>query len=297
MLVKQMAAILRKVLPANNGGDALYAWMHYLVTQGRLPGGKYSGRLNDFFFRLKVDGTLLDPLYQFVSDKEYAKHYISAAVGRQFTLETLQVMRNDDDVNRLQLEHFPCVVKPSHLSGQVQFCYENDNSLDRELMKSWLRMNLYRTSREQNYKHLSPKILVEEFFSDDGLSVPNDYKIFCFEGSPAFIQVDAGRFTFHTRNFYDTSWKRMPLTIIYPSRDEDDPLPKQLELMLDIAARLSAPFSFIRVDLYASSRAIKVGEISSIPESASGRIQPPSGEYVLGRFVPGSSGYAPHASD
>ena len=142
MNVRQLAAILRKVLPANSRGDALYAWMHYLVSQGRLPGGKYSGRLNDFLFRLKVDGTLLDPMRQFVSDKEYVKHYISAVVGRQFTLETLQVMRNDDDVNRLQLEHFPCVVKPSHLSGHVQFCYENDNSLDRELMKSWLRMNL-----------------------------------------------------------------------------------------------------------------------------------------------------------
>ncbi|MCY3947151.1 MAG: ATP-grasp fold amidoligase family protein [Anaerolineaceae bacterium] len=288
MLAKRMAAILCKGLPANNLGDGLYAWMHYLVNQRRLPGGKYSGRLNDYLYRLKVDGTLLDPMYQFVCDKEYAKYYISAVVGRQFTLKTLQVLRNDDDVDSLQLDHFPCVVKPSHLSGQVQFCYENDKSLDRDLMKGWLRKNLYRISRPQDYKHLTPKILVEEFFSGDGLSVPNDYKIFCFGGSPAFIQVDADRFTCHTRNFYDTSWKRMPLTLMYPSREEDDPRPGQLERMLEIAARLSAPFPFIRVDLYASSKAIKVGELASIPESAGGRIEPPSGEYVLGRFVPGS---------
>ena len=288
MLARQIAAILSRGLPANSQGDALYAWMHYLVNQGRLPGGKYSGRLSDYFCRLKVDGTLLDPLYQFVSDKEYAKYFISAVVGRQFTLKTLQVLRNDDDVDSLQLEHFPCVVKPSHLTGHVQFCYENDDSLDRDLMKGWLRKNLYRASRPQDYKHLTPKILVEEFFSEDGLSVPNNYKIFCFGGSPAFIQVDADRFTFHTRNFYDTSWERLPLTLIYPSREEDDPRPGQLEDMLDIAARLSVPFPFIRVDLYASSKAIKVGELASIPESAGGKIEPPSGEYVLGRFVPGS---------
>ena len=111
MNVRQLAAILRKVLPANSSGDACYAWAHFLVNHRRLPGGKYSGRLNDSLFRLKVDGTLLDPMRQFVSDKEYVKHYISAVVGRQFTLETLQVLRNDDDVNRLQLAQFPCVVK------------------------------------------------------------------------------------------------------------------------------------------------------------------------------------------
>ena len=297
MLARQIAAILTRVLPANNQGDALYAWMHYLVNQRRLPGGKYSGRLNDYFYRLKVDGTLLDPLYQFVSDKEYAKFYINAVVGRQLTLKTFQILRHDDEVDSLQLDCFPCVVKPSHLTGEVQFCYENDDSLDRDLMKRWLRMNLYRSSRPQDYKHLSPKILVEEFFSEAGLSVPNDYKVFCFGGSPAFIQVDADRFTFHTRNFYDTSWKRLPLTLIYPSREEDYPRPGQLEEMLDIAAKLSAPFPFIRVDLYASSKAIKVGELASIPESAGGRIEPPSGEYVLGRFVPGSDANALFAPD
>ena len=297
MLTRQMAAILCKLLPENNRGDALYAWIHYLVNQGRLPGDKYSGRLNDYFYRLKVDGTLLDPLYQFVCDKEYARHYISAVVGRQLTLKTLHVLRNDDEVDSLQLEQFPCVVKPSHLSGQVQFCYENDHSLDRQLMKRWLRKNLYRTSRSQDYKYLSPKILVEEFFSEDGLSVPNDYKVFCFEGSPAFIQVDSDRFSGHTRNFYDISWKRIPLTLLYPSRVKDDPRPVQLEGMLEVAAKLSAPFPFIRVDLYASSRAIKVGELASIPESAGGRIQPPSGEYVLGRFVPGSDANTPFAPD
>ena len=235
---------------------------------------------------MKVDGTLLDPLRQFVTDKEYVKQYVTAVVGRRYAMETFQVLRTDEDVDRLELTRFPCVVKPTHSSGQVLILHGPTEPVDRERLKSWLHRDYYRLTREQNYKYLRHKIIVEEFFSEDGRTAPSDYKVFCFDGVPKFIQVDSDRFVDHTRNLYDTAWKRLPYVYHYPARTQDDPPPPQLEQMLDIASKLSCPFSVIRVDLYTDGTTVKVGELTNSPGSGNERILPSSGEYALGSDYP-----------
>ena len=276
--------IMRAALPASPRGDAIYAWCHFLAAHRRAPGPRDSGRLNDLLYHVRVDGDLLDPLCQLVTDKEYAKWYVAATVGDQYTLKTLALLRRVDEVDRLRLTHFPCVVKPTHLSGEVQFCREDDQGLDRERMKRWFDVNLYRESREQNYRWLRPRILVEEYFDTPGAPVPDDYKLFCYRGEPRFIQVDSGRFTSHTQNLYDISWRRLPCSLFYPGSVEDHPRPARLPQMLEIASRLSAPFEFIRVDLFANGDQIRVGELTNCPEGAFGRVQPDHEEF-LGKLL------------
>ena len=158
--------------------------------------------------------------------------------------------------------------------------------MDRELLRHWLRLDNYRKTREQNHKYLRPKIIVEEFFSEDGRTVPSDYKVFCFDGVPKFISFDVGRFVNLTSNLYDDAWNRLPYALLRPTRTQDDPPPAQLERMLNIASKLSKPFSFISVDLYTDGTAVKVGELTNCPESSNGRITPSSGEYALGSDHP-----------
>lgn len=274
--------ILRVILPRNAWGDFVVAWVNYTLHHGRFPRRHDPKGMNDHIFRMKVDGTLLDPLRQFVTDKEYVKHYVASIVGRQHTLETFAALRSAAEVDQLVLDRFPCVIKPTHLSGLVLFHADSDKPLDRKLLKRWLKLNRYKMVREANYRYLKPKIIVEEFFSEDGQTPPDDYKIHCFKGVPKLIQVDAGRFGEHTRNLYDTSWNRLLVTWEYPSRAEDDPKPAQLNLMLDIAARLSKPFSFIRVDMYTNGMEVRVGELTGCPGGVRDRIHPTAAEFTLG---------------
>ena len=49
-----------------------------------MAGFRVSGTLflfNDRLLKIKLDGSLLDPLRQFITDKEYVKYYVSAVVG------------------------------------------------------------------------------------------------------------------------------------------------------------------------------------------------------------------------
>ena len=82
----------------------------------------------------------------------------------------------------------------------------------------------------------------------------NDYKIFCFNGIPKFIEVDYDRFTSHKRNFYSLSWEYLPFTTLYPT----DPnhiieKPECFDEMIALAKemnKIAENPAFLRVDLY-----------------------------------------------
>ena len=276
--------IPRRLLPRNARGDTEFCRRRFLRKQGRRPNPYEPERLSDYLYRIKTDGSLLDPLCQFVTDKEFAKLYIQNMVGPDYLLETYRVLRSVDDIEAFVPDHVPCVVKPTHLSGPVSFHINPDETVDRNLLRSWLNTERYSSTREANYRYLRPKIIVEEFLSEDGLSVPKDYKLFCFHGVPKMIQVDSGRTSQHTRNLYDTDWQRIPATWHYPESPEDDSRPEPLEEMLEVATRLSSRFYFVRVDLYAISTDVRVGELTFCPGGANEVMLPPAADIELAKL-------------
>ena len=287
---RSLLSKFRSVFPQNDWGDQLYALLQFRRQQRRWPRMANPEYFSDHLYRLKVDGTLKDPLRIFVTDKEYAKYYVDSVVGSQHVIETYGIVRAKSEVDQLRLDRLPCIVKPTHLSGRVAVHVEPDQVVDRESLKQWLDLDYYKSSREQNYKGLRPKIIVEEFFSEDGRTIPDDYKIFCFQGVPKLIQLDSSRFAGHTRSLYDTDWHRLPMTLQYPGTPFTHSKPAKLEKMLDLAARLSKPFSFIRVDMYGAGDRVKVGELTNCPGSAVEKIEPASGEITLGRLFASEEG-------
>ncbi len=281
--------LVRRLAPRNFWGDRLYGRYMFRRRMGRWP-EKEPVRFNDHLFRLKTSGALMDPLVQFVTDKEYAKLHVAATVGEAHVVQTYAVLRNREEARCFRPERFPCVVKPTHSSGQVAILRTPDDALDREALAAWFDLDRYLTTREPNYRYLQPKIIVEEFFSEDGETPPKDYKVFCFRGEPGFVQVDSSRFSGHRRNLYDTAWNRIRATLKYPAAEEDDARPRLLEDMLDLARRLSQPFPFVRVDFYASDSEIRVGELSFTPGGARERIDPPEVEFLLGAYFKGRPG-------
>ena len=275
--------IPRRLLSCNAWGNREFCRRRFLRRQGRRPNPRKPERLTDYLYRIKTDGSLLDPLCQFVTDKEFAKQYIENVVGPGYAPETYRVLRNTDDVMAFVPDRIPCVLKPTHLSGPIIFHTDPDGLPESNTLLEWLHRERYRSTREANYRHLRPKIIVEEFLSEDGLSVPKDYKLFCFHGVPKLIQVDSDRFGEHMRNFYDTGWNRLPMTFRYPGGPGDE-RPRLLEEMLSVATRLASRFSFVRVDLYASGAHVRAGELTFCPEGANAPILPPTADIELARL-------------
>ena len=275
--------IPRRMLPRNAWGNREFCRRRFVRRHRRRPDVHDPKRLTDLLYGIKTDGALLDPLCQFVTDKEFAKQYIGNTVGPGYVPETYKVLRNAEDVRAFVPGHAPCVLKPTHLSGPVLFHTDPDKDIDRDLLCEWLKKERYSSTREANYRHLQPKIIIEEFFSQDGLPVPKDYKLFCFHGAPKLIQVDDGRFGHHTRNFYDMSWNRLPVTFRYPAGPEDEK-PPLLKEMWKIASLLASAFSFVRVDLFASRTRVRVGELTFCPEGANAPLLPDAADIEFAKL-------------
>ena len=289
--VKGIASRAIRTLPAGRWSDSVISILEFVIRHRRVPRLRNPVLFNDRLLKIKLDGSLLDPLRQFVTDKEYVKYYVAAVVGKEYTLETFDVLRGKSDVECFVIDRAPCVIKPTHMSGPVLLCPHRETPIDRSLLVEWLRGDYYRKSREVNYRFLERKVIVEEFFPGDHGSVPHDYKIFCFHGDPKIIEVDADRFVNHTRNFYDTAWNRLQLTVKYPAGDSADPKPRQLETMLAVAGRLAKPFSSIRIDMYANENAVKIGELTNCHGGGGEQVGPKGAERWLGElFDPGVAG-------
>lgn len=260
--------------------------MGFARRHRRPPNVEDPRRFTDYLYRILTDGRLLDPLYQFVTDKEYAKRYIEGVLGPGLTPETRAVLRTDEEVDRLTIDRVPCVLKPTHASGRVLFHRDPSDFIDKGRLKDWLRLRYYAAARESNYRHLTPKIMVEEFFADGVGTVPKDYKVFCFGGAPRMIEVVSGRPDDPRGNFYDTHWNRLQFTSSYPAGPQDDRPPLLAEI-LDLAARLATPFPFVRVDFYASTTEIRIGELTFCPSAANARIRPDNADIDIGRLFSG----------
>lgn len=273
-------------LPKNKTFDSLVALMFFLRVHRRFP-KRTNGGLNDCLFFLKATGKLSDPLRVFVTDKELVKDYVEKKVGSQYNVPTLGVVHSYQEAKSYR---FPadCVIKPTHMSGPVQFRRDN-GPIDFEEIKTWFDTNYYDFGREANYRDLKRKLIIEPYiFGEAG---PEDYKILCVHGKPRLIQVDLDRYGNHTRNVYTPDWQMQPFSNTYPI-GKGIARPENLDEMLRIASILSEDFNLMRVDLYTDGKNILVGELTNCHGNATERYLPAPADDTVAHMLFGEKGFS-----
>jgi hypothetical protein len=273
--------------PYTREGDYCFSLINFIALHQRMPRTQ-RGHLADALFHILTTDEILDPLRVFVSDKEYLKDFVKARIGDQYNVPTLGVIDSVEDVDGFD---FPenCVIKPTHMSGQVIY-RKIGSELDKEHIKKWLLSNFYPVLREANYKYLRPRVIVEPFIFDSDNNT--DYKIFCLHGRPLLIYVINDRKGNRTDNIYTSDWGYLP----YSLKGKPGPVrprPESLDLMLEIATNLSADFNFVRIDLYSDGRKVLVGEITNCTQASRCKINPPDGEEIIAGILFGDGGFTP----
>ena len=119
---------------------------------------------------------------------------------------------------------------------------------------------------------------------DESGGHPLDYKFFCFNGEPLFIQVDLDRFGGHSRLFFDTSWNKQDFELHYCGTKKTIEPPLYLNTMVELARKLSADFTFVRVDFYALPRVV-FGEMTFYPGNGSEEFRPFEWDSKLGQLI------------
>lgn len=268
--------IAKAFLPRNEFGDLTYHFLQFCIAHKRLP--RNVANFTDELFSLKRNGRLDEPLRRFVSDKYLVKIFIAGVVGSRYNVPTLGVLSSDSEIDRFAFT-YPCVIKPTHASGRVMFC-DSEDQLDKSVLKDWLRLDYYITTRERNYRDLTPRVIVEPLI----FSKKNnwDYKFHCHRGSVRFVHVDVDRESDHKRAFFDREFVKKPFSIGYPEYTGAIERPKKFDEMISVAEALAGLFSTVRIDMYEDSESIMIGEITNVHGNAHERFSPIESEKMYG---------------
>lgn len=229
-----------------------------------------------------------DPKYTKMADKYEVREYIREKLGEEYLIPLIGVWDSTKEIDPSALpEKF--VLKCTHDSASVVICRDRASfDFDEAFRKldEALSRNYFYPAREWVYKDIRPRIIAEEYMTDESGTELKDYKIFNFGGKPELIQVDFGRFVHHERNLYSTEWELLPETFEYPRNGSVKiEKPENLEEMLRFAAILSEGIPSVRTDFYSINGRTYFGEITFYQEGGFGHFS--SKEYAekLGELI------------
>lgn len=275
-------------------GDRLMAWMisdaAFAARQYEKKTGKQLNIESPRTFNEKLQWLKLhyrkDLLTQCV-DKYAVRDFVKNRVGSEILIPLYGVYDRVEDIDITALPQ-SFVLKVNHGCGQNILCRDKD-ALDwkqsRRQLRRWMGRNYYYYGREWAYKNIVPKIVCEEYLGEDD-GPPQDFKLFCFDGVPEFLEVHSDRFGDHNKNLYDMDWNvldfRRGKTRIGPQIAER---PLHLDRIVDCATRLSRGFPFVRVDLYYVDDKVYFGEMTFYPSNGTTEFYPEEYNLIWGSRI------------
>lgn len=207
------------------------------------------------------------PIVKTYADKLAVRDYVRSLCRDVHLPRLLSVHDNAADAVRA-MPTGSWVMKGSHGSGMILISDRKTPRTKgqvRHHAQQWLRTDYSLKHWEWQYHRLPRRIMFEEHLGD-GEGVPHDYKLYVIDQEVRFLEIDQGRYSNHTRDFFYPDWTPIrsrigpaPLAAELPAR------PQQLDRMLAIAGALARDTDFLRVDLYEVRGEVYFGELTHSP--------------------------------
>lgn len=244
--------------------DKTYYRLQYYAILGKIPNIDKPSLYTEKLQWLKLYDH--NPLYTKIVDKYEVKQYISKLIGEQYIIPTIGVWNSpkDIDFNTLPNEF---VLKTTFGGGGdgIAICRDkkhSDISVIRKKIEKSFNTNPYVRAREWPYKNVPHRVIAEKYMEDDSGEL-RDYKFYCFDGVPKVMLVASNRFTNHNFNYFDMDFNVLPITSAMGAHaDASFERPECFDEMKEIAAKLSAGFAQVRVDLYYCEGKTYFGELT-----------------------------------
>lgn len=205
------------------------------------------------------------------ADKWEVREYIKECGYENILTNVIKVYDNADEIDFTKLPD-KFVLKWNFGSGYNIICYDKktlNQRVTKKILNVWGKSKFHLLNSELHYKDIKRKIICEEFIDPTDGKLPEDYKIYCYNGKVKYIMVCIGRENGKPAfYFFDKEWN-------FKKIDKENPTlpskgitkPKKLSQMIEIAEALSKEFSFVRVDLYYSNNRIYFGELTFTPSA------------------------------
>ena len=260
----------------------------YLANNGKLLNLKDPKNYHDKFHWLKLYWR--NPLVVKCADKYEVRAFIEERHCKEILNELYGVYANTKEIDwNLLPDKF--VLKTTNASSTNIIC-RNKGTLDKQdtlkKLDKWLKLDYGLKHAEIFYSQMTPRIICEKYIeTEDGL-VPNDYKVYCFNGNPKFILAISGRDTGNPRmQTFDLNWNELDYVKKECQGNLDIKLrePRTLEQMVYYAQKLSEGFPYVRVDLYDVRGSVIFGEMTFAPAAGYKTIFNEEAVNLMGRWI------------
>lgn len=218
-------------------------------------------------------------------DKIQAKAEVRKKIGDEYNVSLVGTWKRAEDIDFKKLPD-KCVLKCNHDQGSAIVFQQGKSDPDSIIQhfNKRLKRNAYNATREWPYKNIQPQILCEEYLADEII----DYKIFCFNGKPKFVNI--GRKDLETHiycaSLLNLDWSNMSIQRADFSPVEKLPeRPKSFDKMLEIAEELAKDTRFVRIDLFCVEEKIYFSEFTLYPTSGLILFDPREGDAMLGDWL------------
>jgi hypothetical protein len=252
----------------------------YELIYGKTPDFISPTRFSEKLFRQMIKTNYRIPtIMTKLSDKLQVRDFVRSRVGGDVLVPLLWHGSNPTDIPFDTLPE-KYILKTNHGSGgNVVVNGTPERTEIIKTLREWLATNYYWEDLEPQYLNIKPQIIAEELLPAEHELGLLDYKLWCFHGRPAVIQISNPARSINT--FYDANWNKLDLS--YRKHIEFNlERPKELDNLITIASELSRDFDFVRVDLYLSSHQVRFGELTFTPVGGRIRFNPPEWDYRLG---------------
>lgn len=228
-------------------------------------------------------------IYTTMVDKYEVKKYVADIIGEEHIIPTLGVYDKFEDID---FENLPnqFVLKCTHDSGGVVICKDKETFNKEEAKKKineHLKINYYYIGREWPYKNVKPRIIVEKYMEQANSEDLIDYKLMSFNGKVkcSFVCLNRNSKNGLNVDFYDTNWQKMPFERHYKNSDIVLEKPKNYDLMVKLAEKLTQNIPFLRVDFYEIEGKVYFGELTFYPGAGLEEFRPEEYDKILGDML------------
>ncbi|MBC5620742.1 MULTISPECIES: ATP-grasp fold amidoligase family protein [Butyricimonas] len=231
------------------------------------------------------------PIYHDMVDKVEMKKFVADRIGLMYTIPTIGVWDNFDDIDFDALPE-KYIIKCTHDSGSYVICTPQaplDIEKVRQKLKKAFKHDYYIYSREWPYRGLKKRIIIEPLLIDSsGANYLTDYKFYCFNGEPKFFYItsDRGSKLGLTEDFFYIDGTPCEFTQVGERRAPVcPPLPRNLSKMIEFSRVLSANTYHIRIDFYEVNERIYVGELTFFDGGGFFGFEPKEYNKIIGEWI------------
>jgi len=266
--------------------DKLYITIFYRLAMHKKLNWKAPKLYTEKIQILKLENR--DPLFSNMVDKFQCRQIIANLLGEKYLIPILGVWDNVDEIDFSNLpEQF--VLKATHDSGSVLICKNKSNfdiKLAKKKLQKALKTNYFYKSREYPYKNAIPRIIAEKYLFDETQEELIDYKFFCFNGIPVFLQITSNYNGIKNVVYYDMNFQVLPFTTGSPmSNPTIIRRPESFTTMKCIAEKLARGIKHIRIDLYYVNQQIYFGEFTFHNSGGIIHFNPPEWDKKIGDLL------------